>query len=522
MNFDQSILKNDEKAIFTLRALYQGKGYRHFRMSKFEEYDLYSANKEMLVSEGVITFNDTDGRLLALKPDVTLSIIKNSLAKGKNVEKLYYNENVYRISGDSHAYKEIMQTGVECIGDIDDGHIKEVVLLAAESLDAICADYKLCVSDVALVEGLLKDIGVENALYPQVISALEDKNFSILSGIIAPDKLSEVSALFAVGKTNAELIDGIKAVAKSNETFEAIARLEDLLKSLDESYAGRATLDFSVTSVDGYYSGVIFKGYINGIASKVLSGGRYDKLLKKMGKNASAIGFAVYLDTLDRRMDADEACGEKTFINVALPKGRLGEKVYGMFENAGYDCPSIKENNRKLVFENEKVGIRFFWVKPSDVAIYVERGAADIGVVGKDILLEYSPDVYELLDLNVGKCRMAVAAKKDFCDDDQKVLRVATKFSNVAKKYYGERSRDIDIIHLNGSIELAPILALSDVIVDIVETGKTLLENDLVPYETIFPISARLVSNKASYSFKTEKIEKIRKALALQVKKNDD
>ena len=210
------------------------------------------------------------------------------------------------------------------------------------------------------------------------------------------------------------------------------------------------------------------------------------------------------------------------YINVALPKGRLGEKVYAMFEQSGYECPSIKENNRKLIFENEEVGVRYFWVKPSDVAIYVERGAADIGVAGKDILLEYSPDVYELLDLKIGKCRMAVAAKQDFRDNPSETLRVATKFSNIAQKFYNEKCRDIDIIHLNGSIEIAPILGLSDVIVDIVETGKTLYENNLEPKETIVEISARLISNKASFKFKGEKISEIAAALGKLVRENND
>ncbi len=209
-------------------------------------------------------------------------------------------------------------------------------------------------------------------------------------------------------------------------------------------------------------------------------------------------------------------------INVALPKGRLGEKVYAMFEQSGYECPSIKEKGRKLIFENEEKGVRYFWVKPSDVAIYVERGAADIGVAGKDILLEYEPDVYELLDLDIGKCVMAVAAKKDFRDNTEQTLKVATKFSNIARKYYGEKCRDIDIIHLNGSIEIAPILGLSDVIVDIVETGKTLYENNLAPFETIVPISARLISNKASYKFKQEEIENIRASLGEIVRNSDD
>ncbi len=199
----------------------------------------------------------------------------------------------------------------------------------------------------------------------------------------------------------------------------------------------------------------------------------------------------------------------KTMLNIALPKGRLGEKVYEMFEKAGFECPSIKEVNRKLTFENEEKGVRYFWVKPSDVAIYVERGAADIGVAGKDIIEEYSPDVYELFDLNIGKCKMAVAAKKDFRDNTGKTLRVATKFSNVAKRYYSSIGRDIDVIHLNGSIEIAPILGLSDVIVDIVETGKTLKENNLEVFETIFPISARLIANKASYKFKDKSINKL-------------
>lgn len=196
-------------------------------------------------------------------------------------------------------------------------------------------------------------------------------------------------------------------------------------------------------------------------------------------------------------------------INIALPKGRLGEKVYAIFEAIGYGCPSILDNNRKLIFENEETGVRYFWVKPSDVAIYVERGAADLGVAGKDILLEYAPDIYELLDLEVGKCRMCVAAQKDFRDDLDRTLRVATKFSKIAKDFYAGRSREIDIIKLNGSIELAPILGLSDVIVDIVETGTTLRENDLEIVETITPISARLISNKVSHKFKHAEINRL-------------
>jgi ATP phosphoribosyltransferase len=209
-------------------------------------------------------------------------------------------------------------------------------------------------------------------------------------------------------------------------------------------------------------------------------------------------------------------------LNVALPKGRLGEKVYDMFDKAGFSCPSIKEENRKLIFENKETGVRYFWVKPSDVAIYVERGAADIGVAGKDILLEYEPQVYELLDLNLGKCKMCVAAPKEFKDNPEETLRVATKFSNIAKNYYNKIGRDVDLIHLNGSIEIAPILGLSDVIVDIVETGTTLKENGLEVKTEILPISARLIANKTAFKFKGEQIEKIVKSIERQIEAKND
>ena len=205
------------------------------------------------------------------------------------------------------------------------------------------------------------------------------------------------------------------------------------------------------------------------------------------------------------------------WINIALPKGRLGEKAYAMLKNSGYPCPAIEDPGRKLIFENPEKGVRYFWVKPSDVAIYVERGAADLGIVGKDILLEYEPEVYELLDLKMGKCRMAVAGKKDFRDPVGRTLKVATKFPNITRNYYAGKCRDIDIIHLNGSIELAPILGLSHVIVDIVETGTTLKENNLAVHEEIVPISARLIANVASYQFKDAQINAIRASLQKQV-----
>ena len=194
-------------------------------------------------------------------------------------------------------------------------------------------------------------------------------------------------------------------------------------------------------------------------------------------------------------------------LNVALPKGRLGEKVYKMLERAGYSCKELLEGSRKLVFTDENSGVSYFWVKPSDVTVYVEHGVADIGVAGKDTIDESGADVYELLDLNVGRCRMCVASVNGFREDFSRPLRVATKFPRIAERYFSARNRDIEVIKLYGSIELAPILGLSDIIVDIVETGTTLKENNLGVLEEIFPISARLIANKARYKFKRGEID---------------
>lgn len=204
---------------------------------------------------------------------------------------------------------------------------------------------------------------------------------------------------------------------------------------------------------------------------------------------------------------------DKKMLNIALPKGRLGERVCSLLAETPFGCAGADENSRKLIFEDPENGIRCFWVKPSDAAIYVERGAADLGVCGSDILTEQQPDVYELLDLKIGACRMAAAALKDFRDRRDRALRVATKFVKTATDFYRGKGRQTDIIKLNGSIELAPVLGLSDVIVDIVETGTTLRENGLVIIEEIAKISARLICNKASAKFDTRRINELTAAL---------
>ncbi len=500
-------LSRAEQAVFSLRGLYRQYGYTAYKMSRFEEYDLYLRNKDFLQSQQIITFADQNGRLLAMKPDVTLSIIKN--ASGDGVQKLYYNENVYRVDKGTHAYKEIMQSGVECVGGLKAADVAEVVLLAMKSLALLSDSFVLDISHMGILRALMQQMKLSDGDQELALHYIQQKNLHQLSDLVAEDAL-ELCEIAGLCGTAAQVLPELKAQLNC----PAVEELQSICDALAAAgFEDKIRIDLSVGSDMKYYSGVVLRGYLEGIADNILSGGQYDKLLRKMGKAGSAIGFALNVQLLEQPQSTG-----RSMLNIALPKGRLGEKVYAILKEAGFDCPALEEGGRKLIFENPDKGVRYFWVKPSDVSIYVERGAADLGIVGKDILLEYKPDVYELLDLGLGKCRMAVAGLKDFTDSPGKTLRVATKFPNIAVDYYSSKCRDIDIIHLNGSIEIAPILGLSDVIVDIVETGTTLKENGLEVKEEIVPISARLIANTSAWQFKNERICALRQSLEEKLK----
>ena len=523
MEINDNVLESGERIVLALRSLYAECGYEYYRMGKFEEYDFYAKNKDFLVSDNVLTFTDLGGKLMALKPDVTLSIIKGCEESPKGVRKAYYSENVYRPSADG-AFKEILQTGVECFGELGGAEITEVLTLAVRSLRTISSDCVLDVSDLSVADALSEALGLSEGDKAALGNAVGSKNAALIRAALASSGAPEerVDAAARVFSLADSLAVAIPALEEAKRAFWEVPALEEFLGVLTalvgKEGADAVRVDFSVTGDANYYNGIIFKGFLRGVPAPVLSGGRYDRLMKRLRKNASAIGFAVYTDGIDAP-STGILPQKDDFLNVALPKGRLGEKIYKMFAEAGYPCPALLEESRKLVFENEESRVRYFWVKPSDVTIYVERGVADVGVAGKDILAEYAPDVYELLDLKKGVCRMAVAGPKGFKDDKGRALRVATKFTAVARAYFQGKGRDIDVIHLNGSIEIAPILGLSDVILDIVETGTTLKENDLEVIETVFPISARLIANKSAAKFKKVALDRLTQGLAAVVEK---
>ena len=513
MELDLNMLKPQERVSLQLRLLYERAGFRQYHMGRFEEYGLYQENRRFLSSEQVITFTDLDGRLLALKPDVTLSIAKNAQVEDGGCGRFYYVENVYRPSQESHTFKEISQMGLECIGAVDDAATAQTVSLAIQSLALTERDFVVELSHMGFVTGLFDAVGAPESIRPRLLTCIRDRKAHELQRLAAEAGLSKqgtdaLCRLSGLSGPWERVLEEAEPLALNAAMGAALSELRTLCAALEQQgQTAHLKLDLSLVNDMEYYNGLVLQGYLAGLPRAVLQGGRYDPLTEQFRPGAKAIGFALYLDEMDRLTDAAPMeDGEKVMVNVALPKGRLGDKVYNLLAGVGYGCPENYNDTRKLVVENREAGIRYFLVKPSDVAIYVEHGAADVGIVGKDILEESGADVYELLDTGLGKCRMCVAGPKDFTDDPSRTLRVATKFVNIAKSYYAAQGRDIDIIKLNGSIELAPILGLSDVIVDIVETGTTLKENDLKVLTEFMPISARFIANRASCQFKHREI----------------
>ena len=313
MNNINSVFENDEKIIFKLRQLYSKHGYMKYHMSKFEEYDLYVRNKDFLVSENIITFTDVDGKLMALKPDVTLSIIKNTREDAGSVQKMYYNENVYRASTETRAFKEIMQTGLEAIGDIDDYCICEVVKLAAKSLECITDDYILDISHMGIVSQVMEGIEISRKGRDDLLKALGEKNVGGIGQVCLQEGIDENSAellkkLATVYGVPSKVISELKSLPQSRQFADAIRQLENITEMLTiNACADKVRIDFSVINDMNYYNGVVFKGFVNGVPEGVLSGGQYDNLMKKMSRKSGAIGFAVYLDLLERIYEDDQS-----------------------------------------------------------------------------------------------------------------------------------------------------------------------------------------------------------------------
>lgn len=302
---NNDLMKFEESLIFRLRSLYKGYGYLPYKMNKFEEYDFYLNNKDFLTSTNVIAFNDTDGRLLAMKPDVTLSIIKNASEEQGCTTKYYYNENVYRVSPRTKSYREIMQTGLECVGDVGVYNMCEVLSLAAKSLGMISEDYVLDISHMGILAGVLAEVEADDAVKSSIVELVASKNVHDLEKLceangISNDVCNKIAALISIHGSMTSVLARLDKVGFAGEAANAVAELKEICGVLcAEDGADNIRLDFSLANDMSYYNGIVFKGFIKDLPDSVLSGGRYDRLLHKMGKSLGAIGFAVYLDVLE-------------------------------------------------------------------------------------------------------------------------------------------------------------------------------------------------------------------------------
>ncbi len=306
MDLNLQSYRIEERAVFQMRRLFDQYGYQRFKMSRFERYDLYIRNRDFLVSDRMITFTDTDGTLLALKPDVTISIIKNTTGSPGTVSKLYYQENVFRCGKNGPSFRELMQTGLECIGDVDIYNMCEVISLAAKSLALVSADYVLDISHLGLISGVLEMLSVAPEHYPEILQYIREKNISELRRLgmrfnLTQQLLEALCALVLVYGDMKKVLAALVPLCSTQKTAAALSELEQVFQALQaQGLEKNVRIDFSLVNDLNYYNGLVFQGFIKGIATQVLSGGQYDRLVQKMGRQARAIGFAVYLDALDQ------------------------------------------------------------------------------------------------------------------------------------------------------------------------------------------------------------------------------
>lgn len=487
-----------------LTHLFKERGFSEISTPEVEFYDLFVRSGNPLPQESFLKIVDRSGKIMVMRPDCTIPIARVAATRLKAVplpQRLYYNETVFR-SGQAHrgGSSEIAQCGVELIGAAGEEADGEVLALAVEALRAASArPFHIELGHVGVFRALAAELGLDDIQTEQMRTLMETKHFAALNDFLAPFRgkpacgvLSRLSQLFG----SVAVLDEAEALMGKRPELDRLRALYERLEAAGHGDCIRFDLGL-VPQID-YYTGVVFRGYVEGVGVSVLSGGRYDHLVEKFGREAPAIGFSVEVDAVAACQDQPASKAERR-LRIALTKGRLLDRSVELFEAVGLDCAPIKDPGRRLIHSVPNYPLDAVLAKAPDVITYVEHGVCDLGVVGKDTILEKGGPFYEVLDLGLGKCRFALAVKEgtDFYGT-YRTRRIATKYPEVARSFFAQKGMDVEIIKIEGSVELAPILDLADGIVDIVETGATLRENGLVPIETVAQVSARLIVNTAS------------------------
>ncbi len=504
------------------------RGYQGIETPTFEFFDVFSREVGTVPSRELYKFFDKEGNTLVLRPDMTPSI-------ARAVSKYFHDETPIRLCYMGNTFinydkyqgrlKETTQMGAELMGDGSAASDIELLSVLIEALrEAGLKEFQVSVGQVEFFKALLREAGIGSEAEESLRRLISDKNRfgaeELLESFEISEKLRSTFLEMATLTGGEEALQKAKSLTDNAEALEALSRLQEIYDGLQaKGYEKYVTFDLSMLSKYNYYTGIIFHAYSYGYGEPLAKGGRYDTLLSHFGRELPAVGFAIVVDQLQRALGKDAerkvdiTSDGRRYLTFALTKGRLAKKTLGLLEKIGITCEEMKDpDSRKLIFVNEELGLKFFLAKGPDVPTYVEYGAADIGVVGKDTLVEEGRKMYEVLDLGFGKCRMCVcgpeSAREKLAHQEQ--IRVATKYPDIAKDYfYNQKHQTVEIIKLNGSIELAPIVGLSDVIVDIVETGSTLRENGLSVLEEVMPLSARMVVNQVSMKMESERITKL-------------
>jgi ATP phosphoribosyltransferase regulatory subunit len=531
-----------------LRGIFEGRAYREVITPSFEFYDVFSSNAAYYPQESMYKLIDGQGRLLTMRPDSTIPIARMTATKLRGHRlpiRLYYAQRVFRRQPELRGRRgEMMQMGVELIGSADFESDAEILSMAAEALAACSpAPFRVEIGHVGIFNRLMAGLEAGRLEKERIHRHVIAKNYAALNDVLEGLKQDKTTEIL---RELPKLFGGVEALRQARELFGAHdAELSGMLEYLERIYqilAGldlgdRIMIDFGLVNQAEYYSSLVFKGYTASSGDAVLSGGRYDELFKDFGEDLPATGFALYVDALADGLMKDgapaagvtaETAGSARDdgavsggLRVALTKGRLENEVVAMLEAAGYDVSGLRDKGRKLILPLAGSGVHVVLAKAADVVTYVEHGVCDVGVVGKDTIAESGGVFYEIMDLGAGRCRFVLAAPegKDFYGGFG-AKRIATKYPRVAASWFESKGMDVQIIKIEGSVELAPLLDLADAIVDIVETGETLRQNGLEIIEEIRPVSARMIVNVAGMKLKKREIDAL--AAALQEVKNRD
>lgn len=504
-----------------LSVLFKENNYRKVITPAIEYFDVFKSDNVGIESEMMFKMSDSKGRTTVLRPDNTMPIARMVATRLHNEElpvRLYYSQPVFVRAKDlAGRPSEIAQSGVELIGDGSFDADIEIVKMAVESLKrSNLNSFKLELGNAAFFNVVLGKMDIPQSVRADVVNYIESKNYAALGDLL--DKIGDTAETRVIRRLprlfgDASVIDEAKKLYSDSAFQQALLYLQTVYNKLcDEGLKDYIILDLGLVNRSNYYTGIIFHGYAEGSGISVLSGGRYDNLLGEFGMPAPAIGFAVEVSALCEAMR--EVINVERPIRIALTKGRLERKTVELFKTMGLDTAELENKGRRLILPVDKY--ETVLSKAPDVITYVEHGVCDIGIVGKDTIVEHGSSFYEVIDLNIGKCKFALACPKgtDFFSG-YKRKTVASKYPKVAKEFFESKGMDVEVIKIEGSVELAPLLGLADGIVDIVETGSTLKENGLEVVEDIFPISARVIVNMASMKLRKAEIEEFLNDLEL-------